>query len=162
MLRQSSHPASETSNHQDVKLGRSQTVVGRLSSVSPTVTGDGKLGQQDGIEREEAMPAVEGCTLEPEQSNVVSITIEVSEAESSEERVKPKLGDKDNEGVQVEVEKSGPEGVEVLDEKEGEVAESVTRTASIDEDLRDSPAFKFITRPDLYKFAKVTISSPCL
>ena len=155
MLRQSSHPASETSNRQDVKLGRSQTVVGRFSSASPMVTGDdklGQLGQQDGIEREEAMPAMEGCTLEPEQSNVVSITIEVPEAESSEERVKSKLGDK--KGVKVEVERSGS------DEEEGEVAKSVTRVASIDEDLQDSPAFKLITRPDLYKFAKVTISSP--
>ena len=155
MLRQSSHPASETSNRQDVKLGRSQTVVGRFSSASPMVTGDdklGQLGQQDGIEREEAMPAVEGYTLEPEQSNVVSITIEVPEAESSEERVKSKLGDK--KGVKVEVERSGS------DEEEGEVAKSVTRVASIDEDLQDSPAFRFITRPDLYKFAKVTITSP--
>ena len=158
MLRQSSHPASETSNRQDVKLGRSQTVMGRFSSASPMVTeGDklGQLGQQDGIEREEAMPAVEGCILEPEQSNVVSITIEVPEAESSEERVKSKLGDK--KGVKVEVERSDPE---VRDEEEGEGANSVTRVASIDEDLRDSPAFKFITRPDLYKFAKVTITSP--
>ena len=155
MLRQSSHPASETSNRQDVKLGRSQTVVGRFSSASPMVAGDdklGQLGQQDGIEREEAVPAVEGCTLEPEQSNVVSITIEVPEAESSEERVKSKLGDK--KGVKVEVERSGS------DEEEGEVAKSVTRVASIDEDLQASPAFRFITRPDLYKFAKVTITSP--
>ena len=155
MLRQSSHPASETSNRQDVKLGRSQTVVGRFSSASPMDTGDdklGQLGQQDGSEREEAMPAVEGCTLEPEQSNVVSITIEVPEAESSEERVKSKLGDK--KGVKVEVERSGS------DEEEDEVAKSVTRVASIDEDLQDSPAFRFITRPDLYKFAKVTITSP--
>lgn len=158
MLRQPSQSAPETPNHRGVKLGRSQTVVGRVSSASLTARGDDELGQldqQDRIERVETNPAVEGCTLEPEQSNVTEITIEVSEAENGEERVKSKLEDKGNEGVKVETGRSGQEGVQVHDEEEG--GESVTRTASIDEDLRDSPAFKFITRPDLYKFAKVTI-----
>ena len=34
----------------------------------------------------------------------------------------------------------------------------LSRQDSIDEDLRQSPGFMFITRPDLYKFAKVLVS----
>lgn len=154
MLRQPSQPTPETANHRGVKLERSQTVVGGVSSASLTARGDNKLGQldqQDRIERGETNPGAEECTLEP---NVTEITIEVSEAESGEERVISKLEDKDNERVKVGAERSDQEGVD--DEEESEVRESVTRAASIDEDLRDSPAFKFITRPDLYKFAKVT------
>ena len=33
------------------------------------------------------------------------------------------------------------------------------RISSVDEQLRESPGFKFITRPDLYKFAKVCENS---
>ena len=33
------------------------------------------------------------------------------------------------------------------------------RISSVDEQLRESPGFKFITRPDLYKFAKVRENS---
>ena len=47
-------------------------------------------------------------------------------------------------------------------EREGEKGEDrerergpLTRISSIDPVLRDCPAFKFLTRPDLYKFAKV-------
>ncbi len=54
------------------------------------------------------------------------------------------------------------EGEEEEDEREEEEGEGDDRTVldrvpSVDLELRDSPAFKFITRPDLYKFAKVSL-----
>ncbi len=42
------------------------------------------------------------------------------------------------------------------EEEEGDARTALDRVPSVDLELRDSPAFKFITRPDLYKFAKVS------
>lgn len=60
---------------------------------------------------------------------------------------------------EAQTETSGDERVKVESEATG--METVTlppfsRVASIEDELSLSPAFKFITRPDLYKFAKVS------
>ena len=125
--------------------------------------------QQDRIESGTTIPVAEIPLLEPaDQQQGAAETVEGSEAaidevfvsekeEYSEERVKSKNGD-DHERVKVENEGSGTEGVKVEgDSDDGERSEGVMRTKSIDDDLRESPAFRFITRPDLYKFAKVRV-----
>lgn len=106
--------------------------------------------------------------LEPaDQQQSAVETIESSEAttdevfmsEREEEKVKSKSGEGD-ERVKPESEESGVKAKS--DGGKGESSEGVMRTKSIDDDLRESPAFKFITRPDLYKFAKVSVQTLCV
>lgn len=70
----------------------------------------------------------------------------------------------EGEGEKVEEGEKGEEEGE-REEKEGERDEGdwagggggpLTRISSVDPELRDFPAFKFLTRPDLYQFAKVS------
>ena len=82
--------------------------------------------------------------------------------ESGGEVIKDVIGENDGEGVKDVIGESGGEVVkDVIGENGGEVVklEIPAREASIDDDLRDSPAFQFITRPDLYKFAKVRVNT---
>ena len=46
-------------------------------------------------------------------------------------------------------------------EPKGEPVPHVERLQSIDDELRSSPGFKFITRPDLYQYAQVSCNSTC-
>ena len=56
------------------------------------------------------------------------------------------------------VKTEGGESAENVVITEGDVGGApLTRVSSVDPNLKDSPAFKFITRPDLYKFAKVCV-----
>lgn len=125
--------------------------------------------QQDRIESGTTIPVAERYMLEPaDQQQSAVETIESSEAttdevfmsEKEEEKVKSESGEGD-ERVKAESEGSGAKGVKTKsDGSKGESSEGVMRTKSIDDDLRESPAFKFITRPDLYKFAKVIMCLP--
>lgn len=62
--------------------------------------------------------------------------------EGKEERVKSKLMDSKEE--------------EASSEHDLQQSLAMTRKGSIEESVRQSPGFCFITRPDLYKFAKVS------
>ena len=75
------------------------------------------------------------------------------------------LGKEDEEGERGK-EGEREEGDEVKGEEvEGERGEgskgsiSLARVASVEPELRESPAFRFLTRSDLYKFAKVSLLS---
>ena len=88
----------------------------------------------------------------------------------TESVVKEKNGEEGKVESDIALGKEGKreEGDEVKGEEvegEGERGEgskgsiSLARVASVEPELRESPAFRFLTRPDLYKFAKVSLLS---
>ena len=95
---------------------------------------------------------VESREVGSEGVKVGSEGVKVESKEVSLEGVKVESKEVGSEGVKVETEGVSPQGVKA------ESSSHMVRLSSIDEDLRDSPAFKFISRPDLYKFAKVSLS----
>lgn len=135
----------ERSGAQNVDGGGDKTKEG---SSSGEVVGreDVKEGEEEGRnlvvegrseKKEEEKLTVEGESEEKEEEK---LTVEVSQLniEGDEERVKSKL--------------EGGTGTGQLDaEGNGFLA----RQLSVDDSVRQSPGFRFITRPDLYKFAKV-------
>lgn len=176
-MRQTSNQPPEISDHQEfatLKLSRSQTITGGFPGAEPRSTEPDEPvqpDQRDRIESGTTIPVAERYMLEPaDQQQSAVETIESSEAttdevfmsEKEEEKVKSKSGEGD-ERVKPEIEESGAKGVKAKsDGGKGESSEGVMRTKSIDDDLRESPAFKFITRPDLYKFAKVSVQTLCV
>lgn len=173
-MRQTSNQPPEISDHQEfatLKLSRSQTITGGFPGAEPRSTEPDEPvqpDQRDRIESGTTIPVAERYMLEPaDQQQSAVETIESSEAttdevfmsEREEEKVKSKSGEGD-ERVKPESEESGVKAKS--DGGKGESSEGVMRTKSIDDDLRESPAFKFITRPDLYKFAKVSVQTLCV
>ena len=93
-------------------------------------------GRSEKKEEEEKL-TVEG---ESEKKEEEKLTVEVSQLsiEGDEERVKSKL-----------------EGGLSTGQLDAEGNGFLARQLSVDDTVRQSPGFRFITRPDLYKFAKV-------
>ena len=109
-------------------------------------------------------------------------SVELQTSENLEETATSVVDEEEKEGEReggsVGGEGSGEEGGGERGEAEsaGEVGEGVreggrevrgsggpvTRVSSVDPVLSNTPAFKFLTRPDLYKFAKVTDPTPTL
>lgn len=77
------------------------------------------------------------------------VTDETESEEGEEEKVEE--GEKGEEEGQREEEKGERDG-----DSAGGGGGPLTRISSVDPELRDFPAFKFLTRPDLYQFAKVS------
>lgn len=70
--------------------------------------------------------------------------------EGEEETVKSKMENKEEE------EATADHGGEGGEDSAMQQSLALTRKGSIEETVRQSPGFCFITRPDLYKFAKVS------
>ncbi len=83
-------------------------------------------------------------------------TSEVSQVNEAEKESKEQEQEEEVEEEEVEVVKEEEEEEEK--EEENNSLTALGRVPSIDVELGQSPAFKFITRPDLYKFAKVSNS----
>lgn len=100
-----------------------------------TTAGEGE-GHEIGVEAIRGTEGVESETVSSSGEEEEIGTAQVGEGEVKEEEVKGEQKEEEEE----EMESQTP----FLD-----------RLPSIEVELRDSPAFQFITRPDLYKFANV-------
>ena len=96
-----------------------------------------------------AIPHVQVSAAEVEGSGTEGVN---SESSTGGEEVKDQTIKGDNERV-----KSKLEGGSGADQSSGDTHSLLTRTGSVEDSVRLSPGFRFITRPDLYKFAKVSM-----
>ena len=94
-------------------------------------------------------------------AETLSTPVQVSTAEikisgaAGDEGVNTEKGSRSEEVKQVTFEsEDGDEEDETVKSKDGHLL--LARTRSVDDSVRKSPGFCFITRPDLYKFAKVS------
>ena len=103
-----------------------------------------ELDRERGAEKEEGerQTAEEKRSAEMgEEGERVKVEEKESSVEGEDERVKSKLESRLSSGQ--------------LQEEEEEAGGFLGRSQSVDESVRQAPGFQFITRPDLYKFAKV-------
>ena len=183
-FRQASQPLADTT--ENYSLERSSTVTYKFPSERPRrVKRASRSWDQPVSQDMPSVPEGERYTLEAaEIASVEGVTREISteevKAEPKEvgqegvkkenkegeeeinqegvkniyegEAVKTESEEINQEGVKNEKEEGGDQDVETESAEE----QMRTRTRSIDEELSDLPSFKFITRPDLYKFAKVS------
>ena len=155
-FRQASQPPTSIPEHH--ALERSLTITYKFPSERPKPVKRVSQPQEQPVSK--MMPS--GDSLESAES-VNSHQMKSVEGEGviqnfSTEEVKTESEEISQEGVKNENEEGGGKEVKMETVEE----HVLSRTRSIDEQLRDVPAFKFITRPDLYKFAKVIHSRPQL